>query len=1029
MKLNVYQEQYKSGQAEHTPKDIGFGYDINKFKSLGEATIDAANKKIEQDDEINSARIEADTLLAANKLLRDYKNSANPDTFEADTEAQKAAIQNLISTSSQKFKTQKYRNEFTTRMTRSLEPRYIQDVLSYGYNLQETHYKDLVNSAFDSYDAMLLEGDTLVNVQDVLTRKREYRDMLGRRYNIPQDKIKDYAKSSDTKTVTSFAAGMINKNPEMVVNLLAGDDFNKFKASKEALGQGFSMEEFWDSPELQEEYNSSEYAAKWTELLQYVDYPTRLALWKEAYSETERRKKEAVKLKLAANSMSDWEIDKKRDATISEIKASGKMPTDMLIPSSVDYTSDPELGTIGNPIKMGYISKGKLDPGNSYSKASLNFAGGIAGQIEAKGYKTKITSSIRPKDTDSYHKNGGAVDIVFSDKNGLSIQGTIDGYLAAITQYGNNIKKKGVLLEIRNSDLPPALQKQLTRPDGTTIDVLDYIKQNMKTQNIDDSWINWEQSKKYREKSTGGHVHFTMNPNADYTMTNSGQGKKLDFRTPIGAMRYKQKRADGKSVQEAYDAARQDELEIFTALQEQQLISGIVSKQNSDGSYLDPAYYGRALEAHKQAVLNNKKLSDTDRIIALNAIERAQDELPKLQEMYRNNTTDFMLTTRQASTPEEAQVLQVKRYGISPNDVIALTEEEAKTKANQIYSKLPPEEAVQYLSSSSVNPATLRQLAKYMPDDSKSNLLLYSPLASDAMKSMIIDACKDWDNVQKAISQDKKFPENWRAKVIGEFRNNGTVKDYLSDVAKTNPEEAYKLFDTMASLYAYKLYKDGGIGAGRDYNTKSRHAIDYIAKDLIARNFQSATISSTRQKTTTVNIHTSFSESDKFKIERIGSLVSSLGVNPNSVFIPGGSVAEGDGDAVSELNKQQQLKEAHYLDGITKTATLNGTPDGMGIKLIWTNNYGVSDTIKDKDTYRPIIIPNKELVAIYNKAYKEAEAYKIPNSRYYKHPTKTLAVKDLGTDVTVPKSISHTEIVNIMAIKELRNRYKWINQQ
>ena len=1025
MKLNVYQEKYKSEQAYHNPKDIGFGYDLNNFKNLGNTLVAATQKKLEQDDEINSARIEADTMLAAQKMFRDYQNTANPETFEQDTETQKNSIQNLIAQNSQKFKTPKAQNLFKEKMTRGLETSYMKKVLGYSYNLQETHYKDLVNTAFDTYDAMLLDGNTFVNVQDVLEKKREYRDSIGRRYNIPQDKIEEFAKSSDTKTVVSFATGLINTNPEVVMNLLAGDDFTKFKASKEAIGQGFSMEEFWNNPELQKEYNDSDYAAKWAKLYEYVDYPTRLALWKEAYAEVARRKKEAEKQKLLDNSKSGWEIDKKKEATIDYIEASGKLPTDMLLPSSVDYTKDPKLGTVGNGIRLGYITKGKLDPGNSFASHSITFAKGISGQIEAKGYKTKLTSNVRPKDLDSKHKDGSAVDLVFSDKNGLSIQGTIDGYVAAISQYGNNIKKKGVLLEIRNYDLPETVQKQLTRPDGSTIDVLDYIRQTMQAQGVDTSWINWEQSKEYREEATGGHVHFTINPKADYAITNAGTGKKLNFRTPIGEMRYLQKRADGKSVQEAYDDARQDELEIFTALQKEQLISDIVSMQNKDGTFVDPAYYGRLLQDHKQAIVNNKKLSDTDRIIALNAIEKAEEDLPKLQEQFRENTVDFMIATRQAKTPEEAQILQVKRYGISPNDAIVLTEEEAKTKANQIYSKLPPEEAVKYLKSNAVNPATLKQIAKYMPDDSKSNLLLYSPLASDAMTSMIIEACTDWDNVQKALKQDKKFPENWRAKAIAEFRNNPAVKSYLSDIVKTNPDEAYKLLDTMASLYAYKIYKDGGIGPGGEYNKKSKYAIDYISKNLIANNFKQANINSIRQGRTLVNIHTSFSESDRYKIGRVGSLLASLPLNKDAIFIPGGQSNQ-TGIIGEAISSQQKLKEDHWFSGIDKTLRLSGTFDGMGVRLTWTNNYGVGDTIKDKNTLRPITIPNKDFIEIYNKAYKEAEAYKIPNSNYYKHPTATTKIFDQGINKSIPKTVSQEEVVSTCILNELKKKYPWI---
>lgn len=1013
MKLNVYQEQHRSEQASHTPREIGFGYDIEKFKNLGKVAIDATQKKLEQDDELNSARIEADTMLAAQKMLREYESTANPENFVQDTETQKENIQNLISQNSQKFKTPKMQRAFQEQMTRSLEENYMKHTLAYGYALQEEHYKNLVNTAFDPYNAMLLEGDTLVNVQDVLTKQRNYRKMLEQKYSIPRNLADNFAKAADTKTVVSFATGMINKDPEMVMNLLAGDDFDKFKASKEALGQGFSIEEFWNSPELQEEYNSSEYAAKWTELYQYVDYPTRLALWKEAYGENLRRQEERVKQKIVANSVSGWEIDKKKEATIAEIKASGKMPTDMMVPSSVDYTKDPGLGSIGNPIRLGNISKGRLEPGNSYAQHSIDFARGISGQIEAKGYYTKLASNVRPKDTDSRHRDGSAVDLVFSDKNGLSLQGTIDGYKAAISQYGNSIKKKGVLLEIRNRDLPKAMQQRLTRPDGTTIDVLDFLKQNMQAQGVDTSWINWEQSRQYRDKASGGHVHFTINAKDDYTKTNVGEGKTLNFRTPIGEMRYMQKRADGKSVQDAYDAARQDELEILTALQEQRLISGIISKQNSDGSFLDPSYYGRALQVHKQEVLNNKKLSDTDRIIALSAIEKAEDTLPKLQEQYRESTVDFMLTTRQARTPEEAQILQVKRYGIAPEEVVALTDEEAKTKANQLYSKLPPDKAVDYLRSNAVNPATLRQIAKYMPDDSKSDMLMYSPMASDAMASTIIDACKNWEDVKKAINQDKKmFPTMWEEKVIGDFKRNPVVKKYFKDISKTSPQEAIKMLSAMKSIYAYRMYAGG---------TNSKGVIDDIAKNLIANNFNSITVDTPRQGRTDLNIAKVFSGNDLYKIQRVSNMAAKIGPSREAIFVPSNIPVVREGIIGDTVLKQAEIDRANWLNNIEKTTTLSGTYDGLNVDFTWEDSRGIyaGAKILSKDTRQPLRLPCKDMKAIYDEAYKLKETWKIKGTNTYNVPTgKYSSIYGVTEARAQDAAIEHV----------LTNKYKWLNK-
>ena len=113
MKISVYQEQYKSGQAHHDPGKIGFGYDVESFRNLGNTLVNASYKKLENDDIASSARIEADTMLAANKMYRDFEANADPDNFDGDIETQQANIQNLIQQQSQKFKLPKSQAAFS----------------------------------------------------------------------------------------------------------------------------------------------------------------------------------------------------------------------------------------------------------------------------------------------------------------------------------------------------------------------------------------------------------------------------------------------------------------------------------------------------------------------------------------------------------------------------------------------------------------------------------------------------------------------------------------------------------------------------------------------------------------------------------------------------------------------------------------------------------------------------------------------------------------------------------------------------
>lgn len=961
MKINVYQEQYKSSQAHHDPERIGFGYDVESFRNLGNSLLNASFNKMAQDDEFNSARIEADTMLAADKMYREYLETANPDDFEGDIETQRGNIQNLIQQQSQRFKLPKHQNAFIEKMTRGLEEQYMGNTLKYSYDLQEVRYKEKGQEAFDSYKAQLLAGNTFLTVPDVMNSMQEYYTTLAKRYHIPQDRLDAYIKQQNTSIVKSYAYGMIDRDPATVRDLLVGNSFDKFRAYKESVGESFDMESFWQSEELRKEYQESEFGAQWTDISSYLDYDTRVDLWKMANNELSRQEKEAAKQRLLQNSMSDWELDKQKEAAVAQAKKDGKLLGKLLGNTSVNYEDDPELGTKDKPVSKGEISYGKLAKGNSFTQNSKDFASGISGVISGKGYKTVLTSSLRPGDKGSKHVDGSACDIQVMGKDGkLSEQGLIAAYKAAVANYGNNMRKGGTLFEV----------------DPSRIDA---IKAQLEAEGVDTSYVNWSQSKQYGAgafKEGRQHIHFGITKDANYNVTNSGKGTSYQFRTQQGKQRYLQKRAAGKSPQEAYDAARQDELEIFTAIEEYNLTQRIVTSKNADGTSLDPAYYGRALEAQKQAITVNKNLSDTDRIIKLAAIEEAEKKLPELQKMYREDTANFMIQTGQAKTPEEAAIVQMKNYGISSEEVMTMSNDEAKVKADQLVNKLPPEQAVAYVKSNAVNPATLRQIGKYIEDDSKGNLILYSAMASDAMTSQIITALKDWDNVKKAIQQNPKmFPTNWKQQVIGDFQKNTVIKSYLADVAKTSPQEATKMLDAMSSIYAARIY------AGA---TDRKALIDDIAKNLIGVNFNTVTVKSPRQGNTSLNVSTAFQGNDLYKIKRVSDLVSSIGVDPNAIGLVQG-IASGNTPATKALADEANISRRHQLDNMIKTSKLSGTPDGMNAMFTWEDSKGIAagSAMYNKNTGRPLQISYREMIQAYDEAWKLKESWRLKGT-YYK---------------------------------------------
>ena len=150
MKIDVYQEQYKSKQASYEPGKIGFGFDPSIIKTAGDALISASIKKMEQDDALNSARIEADTAHEADKMLQEYKATANPDDFVGDMERQQKGIQTLIQDKAKSFKTKAAQTAFVEKMTRGIEEPYVKQSLFYSYELQATTASKKVQAGLDS---------------------------------------------------------------------------------------------------------------------------------------------------------------------------------------------------------------------------------------------------------------------------------------------------------------------------------------------------------------------------------------------------------------------------------------------------------------------------------------------------------------------------------------------------------------------------------------------------------------------------------------------------------------------------------------------------------------------------------------------------------------------------------------------------------------------------------------------------------------------------------------------------------------
>ena len=79
MKLDIYSEKYNTQEVKHAPEKLGSG-SLEAFADVSKAAINAAAKFMEQSDELNSGKIYADTVLAADKLIKEYKANTTADT-------------------------------------------------------------------------------------------------------------------------------------------------------------------------------------------------------------------------------------------------------------------------------------------------------------------------------------------------------------------------------------------------------------------------------------------------------------------------------------------------------------------------------------------------------------------------------------------------------------------------------------------------------------------------------------------------------------------------------------------------------------------------------------------------------------------------------------------------------------------------------------------------------------------------------------------------------------------------------------
>ncbi len=922
MRIQVYEEQYKTKTPYHEAGKVANDQWAKAIKVGGDALIGAAINKLENDDDLNSARIEADTTFEADKMLRDFKANADPENFEQDMASQRTAIQDLIKNQSKQFKMAKNQRAFTEKMTRGLEENYIGQALTFSYKLQDEHAQNLVKSSIDSFKAQLLAGNSLVTPQSVIQNIKEYATSVGQRFKVDQQTLDKFVRQQIAETVTSYAYGIVDTDPTAIKNMLLGDNFDKFKIAQEEAGTPFTMEEFWVNPELQQAYRESEYGANWVDIGEYLDYPTRMTLWKVATEAADKQEKEALKQKLAENSYADYEVDQALESSIAQCNNDGTIPKQYAAPSTVTSLDDPALGSKNEVIKMGEAKKARLKAGNSYTKEGITFANGIDGGIRGQGYTTYITSNLRPNDSGSQHVTASAIDIqVFKGKD-WSLDGSIKAYAEAVKKYGNHMRKGGTLFEIDPNKLP-------------------YVKAQLEQMGIDTSYVNWEQSKKYGAEAYADnrpHIHFGIDPKADYTKTDSGTGTSFHFQTQIGKMRYMQQRSAGKDPKTAYGAALKDETKLLAAKRSYTLVQSVITQKNADGAVISPAQYGRVIIDLKNSVNGNTKMSDSQRIIELAAIEAAEKELTRAQNLYNDDPAQFASEYFRTTDPNQIVAIQQGLYNIAPSEARAMTEAQAKTEAIKL-GRLTGEQFVNAASQYSIN--DILAISKHMDDPDKSGLFAYVGMASPKGKADIQKCITNWDTVKKFIEQEKNSGKsrvfgkqgNWKAYVQGELNKNPMMEKYLNDLTKTNPQAKTQLISAMTTLYAYRASEVGSTG-------DPKAIIQDMVNDFIGESYNTLSVRNPYWGGTDVNIsRQAFNSVDAEHAKNVLEVITALGVDPNKIGAFDAQALRSGSyklDDASKITLDARNKADHAAN--VRTAVLTGSYDGKTVSMAYGSN-------------------------------------------------------------------------------------------
>lgn len=984
MRIQVYEEQYKTKTPYVEPGKVANEQWANAIKGIGKTITGAIDAKLEKDDAIDSARLEADTRLAAERMQKEFQETANPDDFEGDITRQKELIQNLIKDQSKKLRLSKNQNEFYSKMTRSVEPAYMGETLNYAYNLQEQTFKDKVSQNMDSIDAMMMTGSALMTLDDAIGIKLDTINSLHGQYKgISNSKMEIYRDSEVGKTVTAWATYMTQKDPQLVIDTLMGVGLSQFMAAKEAAGTPITVDQFLQDDNLREEYRTSEFGAKYTDRLKYLPYPTRVALVDRAILQRDKDAKDKIAAAFADNANSADENERALQMELDHISEFGIPSANYGMPHIIDGTVDPALSINGGKIDMGKATHGDIQKGNSVSTVGQTFADGLDGTLVHKGIRARIESDTRPTDKGSKHKDSSATDLNFLKNGTVTMQSTIEGYKTAIQLYGKHIPKKGVLIEFRNSHLSKADKDLL----GQT-DVLDYMKAAMEKQGIDTSWIDWENSKKFRmaEKWSGNHVHFTRDKNADYTkMASAGEAANYTVKSDLAFNVYQQKRAEGKTPQKAFEAARKVDMQLLAAWHAETMIRDIVVKQNKDGTVADPSEYESAIDTKRAEIytkINKKQITTDEGYLELEALKEAKERLPKYIELYQKDPVKFVKQAyKNVTNNQQAAAVLAKGYGMDANTLRTMTNDEATTLADQLQNKLPEMEAIKKIKSIK-SEADLRQIAQHLTG-TKGNILLWSGQASEKMQFEMAAAMntEKWKEVELGMKDKSAFPTSWKNTVRSKLNKNSSFKKFVSDYEMTQPGNSERLYDAMLNMYAYEKVL-GGMGDASDTDI-----INYLVGEIIDANTSSISVRSPRDGATDLRVSKNIPnlQGHEKDLKKVINIALEMGIDDKQTYViqgPAGSTGYVKIDKA--INDKVGADITRQRGAVRKNTTATSLSNGTGVKFMWKDPTSMQNAtpIMRVNNTQPATISYEKALSLDKQVNSEIEKYRMSDGTY-----------------------------------------------